>query len=337
MASDGIRTRADRWRTRGWIGGTGLVRAALAGMIGLTLALAGQAPVCAQATRTWVSGVGDDVNPCSRTAPCKTFAGAISKTAANGEINIMDPGGYGTVTITKSISIIAEGFTGGILAAGTNGINVNDSATATPNTIVVVLRGLDIQGAGTGLVGINFTAGKSLHVENTTINGFNAGSGRGINVALPTNGELFVSNSDIHNNLEAGIRVSTTSGLIKSAIDNTRLGNNGIGLWAHNNSRVTIRDSEVSGNTNAGLQALADAGGATAELNVESTTTTANGIGINSGNGSQQAIVRIASTMVYGNATGLSIASGSQVLSFGNNMIFGNTNPGPNPGSIPLQ
>jgi hypothetical protein len=59
----------------------------------------------AQATRTWVSGVGDDANPCSRTAPCKTFAGAISKTAPRGEINALDPGGFGAVTITKAITI----------------------------------------------------------------------------------------------------------------------------------------------------------------------------------------------------------------------------------------
>ena len=89
----------------------------------------------AQATRTWVSGVGDDVNPCSRTAPCKTFAGAISKTAANGEIDCLDPGGFGTVTITKSITIDCAGTLGSILAAGTNGVNVNDSATATPGTL----------------------------------------------------------------------------------------------------------------------------------------------------------------------------------------------------------
>src|SRR2546427_5716848 len=84
----------------------------------------------AQATRTWVCGVGDDVNPCSRTAPCKTFAGAISKTAAGGEIDVLDPGGFGTVTITKSITI--DGSGGGfasILASGTNGINVNAATT----------------------------------------------------------------------------------------------------------------------------------------------------------------------------------------------------------------
>src|SRR5919109_48301 len=126
--------------------------------------------VQAQATRTWVSGVGDDANPCSRTAPCKTFAGAISKTAAGGEIDALDPGGFGALTITKSILIdgtTGSGF-GSILASGVNGVNVNDSATATPNTIVVTLRNLSINGAGTtlGLNGVNITAGSAVHVEN---------------------------------------------------------------------------------------------------------------------------------------------------------------------------
>ena len=112
----------------------------------LTVAAATQAQ-----TRTWVSGVGDDLNPCSRTAPCKTYAGAISKTADKGEISTLDPGGFGAVTITKNITIdgtSGAGF-GSILAAGVNGVNVNDSATATPGTIVVTLRNLSINGAFT--------------------------------------------------------------------------------------------------------------------------------------------------------------------------------------------
>src|SRR5437016_11965092 len=104
----------------------------------------------AQATRTWVSGVGDDANPCSRTAPCKTFAGAISKTAAGGEINCLDPGGYGVVTITKAITINCEGTLGSILSALTNGVNVNAGPTDR-----VVLRGIEISGVGTGLTGIH--------------------------------------------------------------------------------------------------------------------------------------------------------------------------------------
>src|SRR5437016_2171897 len=102
----------------------------------------------AQATRTWVSGVGDDANPCSRTAPCKTFAGAISKTPTNGEINVLDPRGFGAVTITKAITILSEGFEAGVLVSGTNGIIVNAAAGT-----AVTLRGLDIEGLGTGLDG----------------------------------------------------------------------------------------------------------------------------------------------------------------------------------------
>src|SRR5712671_3982389 len=101
----------------------------------------------AQATRTWVSGVGDDVNPCSRTAPCKTFAGAISKTADGGEIDCLDPGGFGAVTITKSMIIDCDSGTGGILASDSNALIVN----ANPSTSFVILRNLTINGsAGSG-------------------------------------------------------------------------------------------------------------------------------------------------------------------------------------------
>src|SRR6059058_4735313 len=109
----------------------------------------------AQASRTWVSGVGDDANPCSRTAPCKTFAGAISKTASNGIINCLDPGGFGQVTIIKSITIDCRNVPAGVLATGGIGIAVNDGGT---RSIVVRLRGLNIEGIGTtaGTKGINF-------------------------------------------------------------------------------------------------------------------------------------------------------------------------------------
>src|ERR1700740_1451200 len=99
--------------------------ALLAIAAGFLTPLLATAPASAQATRTWVSGVGDDVNPCSRTAPCKTFPGAISKTAAGGEINCLDPGGFGAVTIVKSITIDCTETLAGILVAGTNGVTIN--------------------------------------------------------------------------------------------------------------------------------------------------------------------------------------------------------------------
>src|SRR6516225_11101864 len=112
----------------------------------------------AQATRTWVSGVGDDANPCSRTAPCKTFAGAISKTAPGGEIDALDPGGFGALTITKAITIDGGGGqVASVLVSGTNGI-----AVAAGPTDVVTLRNLRINGVGSGLDGIKFLSGAAL-------------------------------------------------------------------------------------------------------------------------------------------------------------------------------
>jgi hypothetical protein len=147
--------------------------ALLSNVLGIVLAIClHPAPVQAQATRTWVSGVGDDANPCSRTAPCKTFAGAISKTAAGGEINVLDPGGFGTVTITKSISIIST-VEAGVLAAGTNGIVVSVLPTDR-----VLLEGLDIEGVNTGLNGIQIIGGgrttiRKCSIRNFTQNGVN--------------------------------------------------------------------------------------------------------------------------------------------------------------------
>src|SRR5215471_12313643 len=126
---------------------------------GVLAMLLAAAPASAQATRTWVSGVGDDANPCSRTAPCKTFAGAISKTAPSGEINVLDPGGFGAVTITKAITISSIGFEAGVLVSGTNGIVVSAAATDR-----VTLAGLDIEGLGTGINGITILAGGAVHV-----------------------------------------------------------------------------------------------------------------------------------------------------------------------------
>src|SRR5690348_2503241 len=183
-------------------------------------------------TRTWVSGTGDDLNPCSRTAPCKTFAGAISKTAAGGEIDCLDPGGFGAVTITKSITIDCAGTLGSILAAGTNGVNVNDSASGAPNTIQVVLRNISINGATTGLVGVNASSFKSLHLDNVIIMGFNSGSALGLNVAPSAGGpqRLVVSNSYFINNgtslAGGGVQVRPTgAGIVTGVLSKVTMDN----------------------------------------------------------------------------------------------------------------
>src|SRR6059036_2457568 len=120
----------------------------------------------AQATRTWVSGVGNDANPCSRTAPCKTFAGAISKTAAGGEIDALDPGGFGAVTITKGMTIDGGPNAGGILSSGVQGVIINAGSND-----VVTLRNLSVTGAGTtlGTNGVRIIGGRSVLIENCRI------------------------------------------------------------------------------------------------------------------------------------------------------------------------
>src|SRR5262249_17082625 len=147
----------------------------------------------AQASRTWVSGVGDDANPCSRTAPCKTFAGAISKTATGGIIDVLDPGGFGAVTITKSITIDGSGGSiAGIAAALTTGIIINGPS------VHVILRNLDIEGLGTGIVGVNFLQGAELIVEKCNIYGFQTSTATGLTVNLTTAGQVMVRDSVFH-------------------------------------------------------------------------------------------------------------------------------------------
>src|SRR2546423_6512277 len=157
-----------------------------------------------QASRTWVSGVGDDANPCSRTAPCKTFAGAISKTAAGGEIDALDPAGYGAVTITKAITIDGGGGqVASVLVSGTNGIVVQANA----QTDVVILRNLRINGIGSGLNGIRFLSGKDLNVENCFIFGFTQ---NGVDIALNQSfaASAHIINTIIKNNGGVGVRAA---------------------------------------------------------------------------------------------------------------------------------
>src|SRR3954470_19444184 len=185
------------------------------------------APAYAQATRTWVSGVGDDVNPCSRTAPCKTFAGAISKTAAGGEINCLDPAGYGAVTINKSLVIDCHYTEGGALAGG-NGIVVNAASTD-----VVTIRGLDIFGVNPPSNGVRIIAAGAVHIEDCVIRRFNAVNSLGVSFAPTTaNTKLYINNTTITENgngfTGGGIEINPgVGGSGKVVIRNSRIENNG--------------------------------------------------------------------------------------------------------------
>lgn len=287
----------------------------------LVFFVAALASIAQAQTRTWVSGVGDDLNPCSRTAPCKTFAGAISKTADKGEIDCLDPGGFGTVTITKNITIdgtTGSGF-GSILASGTNGVNVNDSATATPNTIVVMLKNLSINGASTGFDGVRFISGKQLFVENCHIFGFrgNSTNSDGIEILVNSAAVTFavhVKDSRIENNTGDGIRQGVTAGTLNASYDGVRLAGNAKGLEATGGT-ANVSNSVIDNNTSNGLAA---SGGAV--INANNNVVTTNGTGISSATGST---VRISLNAVHRNTTGLSNSATMQTCS--NNKVYGNT------------
>jgi hypothetical protein len=241
----------------------------------------------AQATRTWVSGVGDDVNPCSRTAPCKTFAGAISKTAAGGEIDVLDPGGFGAVTITKSMVIdgtLGAGF-GSILASSVNGVNVNDSATGSPGTIVVRLRNLSINGAGTtlGLNGVNFTSGRQVIVEDCVIMNFsNAGVNVNIAAAATFTPELTVKGTTIKNVTGDGVRATHANGTQTAQVFVTDCAfiKNGNGVHLLAGGRAVVTNSKFTYQT---ASAVNVEGGSEAFVDTNTMSRNVNGVATSGG------------------------------------------------------
>ena len=301
----------------------------------------------AQATRTWVSGVGDDVNPCSRTAPCKTYAGAISKTAVHGEISTLDPGGFGAVTITKSITIEGtqgQGY-GSILHSGTTGVSIPfDNFTAVGESQKSVrLRNLNINGSGgsggnasSGLRGINITGGAAatnteVFVEDCVIDGSFNSPGNGIRDSRSGGGLLSVSNTTIRNMLGAGIGTAGANGAgnLKVLIGHSRIYNCQNGIALSTNVKATVYDSVFSGNTAAGIFAEDLDGGTQTEISVDHCVISNNGtFGFNAS--SAGSIIRVSNTTAMNNTSGLfTTGGGGQVLSYGNNQTGGTAFGGP--------
>ncbi len=285
--------------------------ATLAIFLGFLTPMLASAPAHAQATRTWISGVGDDVNPCSRTAPCKTFAGAISKTAAGGEIDCLDPGGFGTLTITKSITLDCGGggIVGSILASGVNGINI---VTAGVN---VIIRNLSINGAGStqGVRGINITGANSVVVENSHIMNFTQ---QCIADTRPTAGNLVVNNVDMRFCALAGIGTVTSGGTLRLVANNIRATNNGAGVSVSTNTNMTVTNSVLSDNTGSGL----DSQGAT--IFADSNSMASNGTGVSNNGGGN---VRLSNNNISLNTTnGINNVSGT-VTTYATNRNTGNT------------
>ena len=280
----------------------------------------------AQATRTWVSGVGDDVKPCSRTAPCKTFAGAISKTAVNGEINCLDPGGFGAVTISKSIQIDCHEIYAGVLeTAGSNGVNINiDNFAQTDTRRTVRLRNLNFSGADVGARGISIT-GSSLgnngevFVEDCMMDGNFGGTGNGIRDGRNGGGKLSVSNTTIRNMLGAGIATAAgfLSGTTRVVLNKVQILNCATGVAISTNTKATISDSVISGNTTGIFSEDLDGGVIATEVAVDHCVVSKNGTGFN---GSTNSTIRVSNTTAMNNTTAL--ATGT-VLSYGNNQTGG--------------
>jgi hypothetical protein len=221
-------------------------QSALRASLFVAITLAFSALAQAQATRTWVSGVGDDANPCSRTAPCKTFAGAISKTTVGGEIDALDPGGFGTLTITKSITIDGTGTFASTLASGTTGFTINIPPGTADAARAVRLRGLSINGAGSGIHGIRVIAANNVSVEDTVIDGF---SKDGISVETKS-AQVFVKETTIRNNGGSGINV--VAGGSQLAISDVTVLYNGTGLAAGGGTIISFNNNVIYGNKKDG-------------------------------------------------------------------------------------
>ncbi|MBL8297821.1 MAG: right-handed parallel beta-helix repeat-containing protein [Rhodanobacteraceae bacterium] len=272
----------------------------------------------AQATRTWVSGVGDDANPCSRTAPCKTFAGAISKTAASGSISVLDPGGFGAVTITKSITIETDGQLAGVLNAGTNGITINAGASD-----VVTLRGLQMNGALTGINGIRILAGGRVIIEDCTIQ---AVSNNGIDITPTTAAKVLVRNTTI-SRVAGGAAISVAPGVGGSAnltVERSNLFANKAGLIVVSGT-ASVNDSTVSANDQNGI--FANSAGANVVINVNNSRVTNNtAVGIRALNATSS--IFVSNTVISGNGTGVAAAGGAALSTYKNNSVVNNTTPG---------
>jgi hypothetical protein len=286
----------------------------------------------AQATRTWVSGVGDDANPCSRTAPCKTFAGAISKTAPSGEIDVLDPGGFGALTITKAITIDGTPVVAGVLVSGTAGFVVNAGAND-----LVVIRGLDFNGLGTGTKGIQIVQAGKVQIENCQIYGFTP---RGISVEPSTNPvQVFISNTRIKGSASNGIVVAPASSSIHAQVtlNNVEISENtNFGLSVTAGSSVIVRDSAISDNGLATSLAniRADGTGGTTTVDLDNVLVSGSATGIISLNG---ATVRVNNSTIVDNETGLSPSAGGTIMSSGNNRLAGNSSNGAFSGTIGMQ
>ena len=283
-------------------------------------------PANAQATRTWVSqATGDDMFPCSRFQPCRTFSAAIGKTAINGEINCIDAGGYGAVTITKSITIDCIGTYGSILA-GTSvaAVLINITPSADDPHRSVRLRGLSINGTGlmgsvgtrTGTDGVRILQASSVFVEDTVINDF---AQQGVKVAAGAAVNLMLDNVVIRNTNGSGVTLSTGAGQVVASLNNVRIDGTPIGVSANGLVRADLRNVTLSHNVTGIKTQNADN-----IINVDNMMVSFSTTGAQSSAGNT---IRIANSTITQNATGL-FPNGGSIVSMSGNSLTGNTTDG---------
>jgi hypothetical protein len=288
----------------------------------------------AQATRTWVSGVGDDANPCSRTAPCKTFAGAVSKTADCGEIDALDPAGYGAVTLTKGIKIDGGGGEAGQVASilapsGGIGIVVNNSSSACPMNVI---RNLDINGVGAAIIGINVVAGGTLALENVDIENFTQ---QCVRLQPSTAVGLTAYNTNFERCGQGGLVTSTTTGTERVVITHSHFSKNtgaagiGTGVIVGTNSKVAIIDSDIANNIGGGVTV----GGTAAFLQLQHVMISNNqAFGVRTSTGGL--VTMSDSSVVFNNGPGLDTSLGGTINTWNNNYVNQNNPDGARSGTI---
>ena len=291
-------------------------------LAGALLALGLTTAANAQVTRTWVSGVGDDANPCSRTAPCKTFAGAISKTAVGGEIDCLDPGGFGQVTITKSIIIDCDSGAGGVLAGAGNGININAAGGT------IILRNLAINGNGVATNGISITAAQTVHLQDVDIY---SNTSSCVSVSAGATTQLTIDDSVLTGCGSNGVSLTTTAGTVQADFHNVRIWNAGNGINAGNGARLNVIASVISFNTvginQSGLAALAST------AMVAGSTLASNGTALQSG--APNGFIGASGNTFINNTGVVYNINGGNITTAGDNPSFGNTAAGATSGALP--
>jgi hypothetical protein len=280
------------------------------------------APGQATTFRTFVSAHGSDANACTLLAPCKTFAAALAQTTAGGIIDVLDPAGYGAVTITKSITINGRDWASILVTSGATAITINAGASD-----VINLRGLIIDGAGSGDTGIVFNSGGTLNIQNSVIRRF---TGAGIFFKPPTSGKLFVSDTLVADNTLNGIGLFPSGpSTVTAMLNRVELDSNFSGLLADGTNslggaiKVTVADSVAANNANIGFVSSSAAGLAVTSVMLVRCVAVNNGTGVKADG--TPATLRSAQSTVTGNATGWIAANGGTLFTYGDNNVDGNT------------